>query len=47
MQYFGMGGWLDLTQQGLHPARNIKLLGALALKVTKLLTWHPFPIYLI
>jgi len=42
-----MGGWLDLHNKDFHPARNIKLLGALPLKVTEILTWHPFPIYLI
>jgi len=43
----GMGGWLDLTQQGLSPCKKYKLLGALPLKVTELLTWYTFPIYLI
>jgi len=43
----GMGGWLDLTNRDFHPVRNIELLGALSLKVTELLIWHTFPVYLI
>jgi len=34
----GMGGWLNLTQQGLHPVRDIEFLGALPLNVPELLS---------
>jgi len=38
MQYSVWVVGLGLTQQGFHPARNIKLLGALPLEVTELLS---------
>jgi len=37
----------DKTQQGLSPVKNIELIGALPLKVSELLSWYTFPIYLI
>jgi len=44
----GMGGWLDLTQQGLSPSKKYRaFLARLPLKVIKLLTWCAFPIHII
>jgi hypothetical protein len=38
----GMGGWLDLTQQGLSPCKKYKISWrSPPLEVTGLLTWHP------
>jgi len=40
----GMGGWLDLTQQGLSPCKKYKTSWRVfQLKVTELLTWHTLP----
>jgi hypothetical protein len=43
----GMGGWLDLTQQGLSPCKTYKTSWRSSAKVTELLTWYTFPVYLI
>jgi hypothetical protein len=43
----GVGGWLDLTQQGLSPCKKYKTSWRSSAKVTELLIWHPFLIYLI
>jgi len=38
---FGMGGWLDLTQQGLSPCKKYRASWRSFAKSNELLTWIP------
>jgi len=43
----GMGGWLDLTQQGLSPCKKYKTSWCSHAKIYRNIGLHPFPLYII